>query len=101
MQKRPPLRVMRRMIVIVGMTLAAVAIGAGAATAAEDCMIGDAALCAANPNCHWDFQARGCEKGPPPHQDACAAHGSKETCNGDTTLGCTWDEAAAKCESAH
>jgi hypothetical protein len=47
------------MIVTLSMTLAAVAICAGTAKAAEDCMIGDAALCAANPNCHWDFQARG------------------------------------------
>jgi hypothetical protein len=81
--------------------LIAMAIGAGAAqAAAEDCMIGDAALCAANPNCHWDYQRRGCEQGPPPHQDACAAHEGKDICNGDTTIGCKWNADQEKCESA-
>ena len=92
---------MRRMIVTLSIVLAAMAISAGAASAAENCMIGDAALCAANPNCHWDFQRRGCEQGPPPHDDACAAHGGKDICNGDTTIGCKWNADKGKCESAH
>ena len=104
MHKRPPIRIIRRRIVTLSMalsvTLAVMAIGAGTPKAAEDCMIGDAALCAANPNCHWDFQARGCEKGPPPHQDACAAHEGKDICNGDTTIGCKWNAEKDRCESA-
>jgi hypothetical protein len=104
MQKRLPIRAMRRMIVTLSMTLsmtlAAMALGACAASAAENCMIGDAALCAANPNCHWDFQRRGCEQGPPPHEDACAAHGGKDICNADTTIGCKWNAEKASCESA-
>ena len=28
------------------------------ASAAEECMIGDSALCLANPNCHWDGEKR-------------------------------------------
>jgi len=91
---------MRRMIVTLSIVLAAMAISA-LASAAENCMIGDAALCAANPNCHWDFQRRGCEQGPPPHEDACAAHEGKDICNGDTTIGCKWNADKGKCESAH
>src|SRR4029078_8773024 len=107
---------MRRMIVTLSIVLAAMAIGAGAATAAENCMIGDAALCAANPDCHWDFQRRGCEPGAPSHADARAArcnagprrrgvawpaHEGKDICNGDTTIGCKWNADKGKCESAH
>jgi hypothetical protein len=104
MQKRPPIRIVRRMIVTLSMTLLmtflAMAIGEGAASAAGNCMIGDSALCAANPDCHWDFQRRGCEEGPPPHEDACAAHEDKDICNGDTTIGCKWNAEKDKCESA-
>ena len=100
MQKRPPIRVMRRMIVTLSVTVS-MALATGITSAAENCMIGDAALCAANPNCHWDFQRRGCEQGPPLHEDACAAHGGKDICNADTTIGCKWNADAAKCESAH
>jgi hypothetical protein len=89
------------MIVTLSITLAATAISAGTASAAENCMIGDAALCAANPNCHWDFQRRGCEQGPPPHEDACAAHEAKDICDGDSTIGCKWNANQGKCESAH
>jgi len=89
------------MIVTLSIVLAAMAIGAGAASAAENFVICDAALCAANPDCHWDFQRRGCEPGAPPHEDACAAHGGKDTCNNDTAIGCKWNADKAKCESAH
>ena len=92
---------MRRTIVTVSIALVAMAIGASAAKAAENCMIGDSALCAADPNCHWDFQRRGCEQGPPQHEDACAAHGGKDICNADTTIGCKWNADKEECQSAH
>lgn len=100
MQKRP-IHVMRCISDTLIIALIAVAFGAGAAKAAGDCMIGDSALCAAKPNCHWDFKSRGCYEGPPPHEDACAAHEGKDICNGDTTIGCKWNADKEKCESAH
>jgi hypothetical protein len=45
--------------------------------------------------------AIGCEQGPPPHEDACAAHEGEDICNGDTTIGCKWNADKGKCESAH
>ena len=44
-------------------------------------MIGDAALCLADPNCHWDGSRRGCYPGPAPFKDACAAHEAKAICD--------------------
>ena len=67
--------------------------------AAEKCMIGDAALCLANPDCHWDSNARGCYPGPAEHQDACAVHGDQTICDLDTTLGCKWSASENKCET--
>ena len=67
---------------------------------AAECSIRDAAMCVANPNCHWDYNARGCEPGPAPEQDACAAHGSQETCDVDTTLGCKWDDGSKACKTS-
>jgi hypothetical protein len=66
-------------------------------SAAEECMIGDSALCLANPNCHWDGERRGCFPGPAEFQDACAAHGDQAICDGDTTLGCQWSAEAKAC----
>jgi hypothetical protein len=78
--------------------LAAVGAGALAAQAAEDCMTGDAALCLADPNCHWDGDRRGCYPGPAPFRDACGAHEDKDICN-ISSLGCQWSESSNKCES--
>ena len=70
-----------------------------AMAATEECMIGDSALCLANPNCHWDGERRGCYPGPAEYQDACASHLDKAICETDTTLGCKWSDSANKCES--
>jgi hypothetical protein len=67
-------------------------------SAAEDCMIGDSALCLADPKCHWDGSRRGCYPGPAPLSDACAAHEDKAIC-GISSLGCQWSDATQKCES--
>jgi hypothetical protein len=72
---------MRAIIVaIVAVTAALVAMGAGTFTiaAAENCKTGDSALCADDPNCHWDFERRGCYQGAPDPEDPCAAHGDKK-----------------------
>jgi hypothetical protein len=66
--------------------------------AAEECMIGDAALCLAAPNCHWDGERRGCFPGPAKYQDVCAAHEGKAICD-TSSLGCKWSDATSKCES--
>ncbi len=66
--------------------------------AAEECMIGDAALCLADPKCHWDGERRGCYPGHAPFRDACAAHEDKAIC-ATSSLGCQWSETANKCES--
>jgi hypothetical protein len=67
--------------------------------AAADCAIGDAAICAARPGCHWDYNARGCQEGEAARQDACAAHGSEEICQADATLGCSWNAEKQACQS--
>jgi hypothetical protein len=69
-----------------------------ASEAAEECMIGDAALCLADPKCHWDGEKRGCYPGPAPFRDACAAHEDKGIC-ASSSLGCQWSESAKKCEA--
>jgi hypothetical protein len=66
--------------------------------AAEECMIGDAALCLAAPNCHWDGEKRGCYPGPAAFRDACAAHEDKGIC-ATSSLGCQWSDADNKCVS--
>lgn len=79
----------------------AVALGFGTPALAQqdECMIGDSALCLANPNCHWDGERRGCFPGPAEYQDACAAHGDQGICDSDTTLGCKWSAEKSVCES--
>ena len=67
-------------------------------TAAEECMIGDAALCLADPKCHWNGEKRGCYPGPAPFRDACAAHEVKSICD-TSSLGCQWSDADNKCVS--
>ena len=78
-----------------------VALGASsvAMAAAEDCMIGDSALCLANPNCHWDGETRGCYPGAAQYQDACAVHTDQAICDTDTTLGCKWSADTKTCET--
>jgi hypothetical protein len=71
------------------------------AMAVENCRTGDSAICLSDPNCHWDFERRGCYEGAPPKQDACAAHSHPETCNADHTLGCTWNTESNQCRSAN
>ena len=66
--------------------------------AAEECMIGDAALCLADPKCHWNGEKRGCYPGPAPFRDACAAHEDKGIC-ATSSLGCRWSNADNKCVS--
>lgn len=66
--------------------------------AAEPCMIGDSALCLADPKCHWDGERRGCYPGPAPFKDACAAHEVKAICD-TSSLGCQWSDANKKCEA--
>jgi hypothetical protein len=66
--------------------------------AAEECMIGDAALCLAHPGCHWVSERRGCYPGPAPIQDPCNAHEQKGICD-TSSLNCKWSDAANKCES--
>ena len=68
-------------------------------SAAEECMIGDSALCLANPNCHWDGEKRGCYPGAAEYQDACAVHDDQAICDQDTALGCKWSAEAKACET--
>jgi hypothetical protein len=83
--------------------LIAFAVGLGASlvetVAEEKCMIGDAALCLANPDCHWEADKRGCYPGPAKHQDACSVHGDQTICETDVTLGCKWSASENKCET--
>ncbi len=67
--------------------------------AAEKCMIGDSALCLAQPDCHWDSKTRGCYPGPAEHKDACSVHTDQTICDLDTTLGCKWSSSANSCET--
>ena len=87
-------------IVLFAMIAACVVLAAASfkSEAAEQCMIGDAALCLADPNCHWDGERRGCYPGPAPFRDACASHGDKAICD-TSSLGCQWSDATNKCES--
>jgi hypothetical protein len=68
------------------------------AAADQECMIGDAALCLAAPNCWWDNQRRGCYPGKAPPIDRCATHEQKGVCD-TSSLNCRWSDSANKCES--
>jgi hypothetical protein len=91
---------MRRMRI----TLIAALAVTGAATcevaAIEKCRTGDSAVCASDPNCHWDYERRGCYEGAPMHEDACAAHSDQDICDTDLTIGCKWDGESKQCKSA-
>ena len=89
---------MRNMMVALIAVPLALSLGTGA-SAAENCMIGDSALCLADPNCHWDGERRGCFPGPLKAQDVCAVHEDKTVCDTDTSLGCKWSAETNKCES--
>ena len=78
-------------------TLPAVATCTREAAGAE-CATGDAAICLADPNCHWDGERRGCYPGPGEKRDACAAHGTEAICN-TSSLSCQWSAATSECES--
>ena len=88
---------MQRIIVAVVAVFIPLPGGAPVPAVADDCRISDAALCLANPNCHWDVDKRGCEPGPLKTEDACAAHSDKGVCDSDATLGCTWSAEKNEC----
>ena len=89
---------MRNMMVALIAVALAPSLGADASAAAENCMIGDAALCLADPNCHWDGAKRGCFPGPLPKQDVCVVHEAKAVCD-TSSLGCKWSAETNKCVS--
>ena len=89
---------MRNMMVALIAVALALSLGTYASAAPENCMIGDSALCLADPNCHWDGAKRGCFPGPLPKQDVCVVHEAKATCD-TSSLGCKWSDAANKCGS--
>jgi len=88
---------MRNMMVALIAVALVLSLGTGA-SAAENCMIGDAALCLADPNCHWDGEKRGCYPGPLPKKDVCVVHEDKAICD-TSSLGCKWSDATNACES--
>jgi hypothetical protein len=70
--------------------------------AAEDhCMTGDSAVCAQDPDCHWDYSKRGCYEGAPERVDPCGAHSDKSVCEEDTSIGCKWNDGDSKCVRAN
>jgi hypothetical protein len=94
---------MRRIIVTL---IAALAVtGTGTFTfkipAAESCTVRDSALCTANPNCHWDYERRGCYPGPLARGNPCAVHEDSKVCQTDVAIGCKWNTESNKCESAN
>lgn len=91
---------MRRMSVTLIAALVALGAGAFAGAAFENCRTGDSALCAADPNCHWDYERRGCYEGAPVHGDACASHSDQAICDTDLTFGCKWNAESKQCKSA-
>ena len=91
---------MRRTSVTLIAALVALGAGAFASAAFENCRTGDSALCAAEPNCHWDYERRGCYEGAPVQEDACAAHGDPTICDTDLTFGCKWNAESKQCKSA-
>lgn len=90
---------MRRMIVVAA--LVAMAASIFKIAAAENCMIRDSALCTANPNCHWDYERRGCYPGPLARENPCAVHEDSKVCETDVAIGCKWNTERNKCESAN
>jgi hypothetical protein len=89
---------MRNMMVALIAVPLALSLSTYASAAPENCMIGDSALCLADPNCHWDGEKRGCYPGPLPKQDVCVVHEDKAICD-TSSLGCKWSDATNKCES--
>ncbi len=82
--------------------LIALALSSGFAASgalAAPCATGDSAICASDPNCHWDVEKRGCYEGPAPRVDACAAHGSESICQSDVSLGCAWNAETKACQT--
>jgi hypothetical protein len=70
--------------------------------AAEDhCTTGDSAVCAQDPDCHWDYAKRGCYEGAPEKVDPCGAHSDKTICEQDTSIGCKWNDGDSKCVQAN
>ncbi|MGV1014179.1 MAG: hypothetical protein ACOYB4_04345 [Methyloceanibacter sp.] len=90
---------MRNMMIASIAVLLAIGLGSSQLDASEECHIGDASLCLAAPNCHWDYSQRGCVAGPAKQQDACVAHEDPNVCNTNKTLNCGWNDAAKKCET--
>jgi hypothetical protein len=88
----------RSSVVLIASLLVLTGAASDAGAAEEDCMIGDAALCLAAPNCWWDNQRRGCYPGEAPAVDRCAAHEQKGICD-TSSLNCRWSEANDRCES--
>jgi hypothetical protein len=91
---------MRPIIVMLIAALAVLAAGTFELAAVENCRTGDSAICASDPNCHWDYERRGCYEGAPPHEDACASHGDQAICDTDLTIGCKWNVESKQCKSA-
>lgn len=92
---------MRPTVLALLLTLAAMTFG-GTPAEAEKVRCGaiyDSALCTAEPSCWYDAaNNKGCQDGPPPAQDRCAAHGSESTCS-TSSFGCTWQVDGETCVS--
>jgi hypothetical protein len=80
-------------------SLAALGAGTMESAALENCATGDSAICASDPNCHWDVDKRGCYPGPLQAPDACSAHGDKTICESDVSLGCSWSAENNTCQT--
>ena len=90
---------MRSTIVAVILGFVALTSGTMQSTALENCATGDSAICASDPNCHWDVDKRGCYPGPLQAPDACSAHSDQGICESDATLGCQWSADKKECVS--
>ena len=90
---------MKPMILILAVVTLVASLSAAVGAESEKCHIGDAALCLAEPGCHWDVNKRGCYEGPLPGQDACAAHETESVCDTDVSLGCKWNSEKKACAS--
>jgi hypothetical protein len=91
---------MRPLLLTLLVVLAALSAAPSDVAAVEGCRTGDSAICASDPNCHWDYQRRGCYEGPPAFQDPCAAHSAQGTCDTNKTFGCKWNAEEKLCKSA-
>jgi len=87
-------------LAVATLTLAMGAVSSKVA-AEEHCMTGDSAICAQDPDCHWDYAKRGCYEGAPERVDPCGVHGDKTICEQDTSIGCKWSADDNKCERAN